>query len=1000
MSGESSPPRPDVHLAYARPDAGLARAVHRFLSKAGARVSYPDRAANEGRAWLGAADGWARRSQAHIVLLTDRTPPGWQRAEFDFSARSRARNPKLQTIPLVRAGYTAGDFDEVLDRFDAIHLPEDQGQLEVRLRELVERISAPSGLPAMPSHEATHPYPWLRPYGVNEGRIFFGRDREVDEAVARLGVQPDGTRRRWLRIGGPPGAGKTSLARAGVVPAIVRGIIEDAPAAWLVAAFRPRHQPTQTLAASLEAAFAPHLSAHEVRESFRDGLSDLIRDHLPADHGLLLVIDHLEDLIDESPGPEDRARFDAVVAEALEDFDQRLVLVTTHRDDRLAALDAALPRLRAASLANGAHVTLGSLTRPGIVDIVHRPMSMAGRPLDEVLAARIVDDAERVPNAAPLLTSALFILTHGETSTAAYDALGGVSGALPQALDAQIDRLSPDDRARVRQLMLALVEVGRGGLDRAVPLDLNDAVTVAGTGPRGEALIEMLQAGEATQPPAPILWVTDQDTAEGAVARVRLITGALPHLWPALGAWIEADREVLERRTALLEAQARWLSKGKIEDALPGNATTGWMAGDDLPDDQRKRLRGSLTRGGRLFLEAAEASAARRREAADAARMATQEAALQTLASERDRALASKARLRILALCLVAVGCALGGLAFRSGGRVGELESRVRWADDRRGRLRDQLRESQAQFLAAEKERLSAETERRQTERQRRLADREGLMAERSADDVLSFSIQAANKADDFFERIPHPDAKYARQAYAREVETLLEARVSESPDNERLRYLLARQHLFMARISAERQAFRDVRPSYEAAISVMEDLVRAVPEEPDYQEKLADAYERLGRFLARDHRNDAYNDYPTAIDLFGKSVALHAALAADEPDAPAHPLAEAEALAWRGRTHLAASDPTSARADFDQAIALTRQLIERRPKDDDLKDALARRLTDVADLHYAASNWAEAVEVYQEALAIAEALGADEPYEATRKLVRRKLKLARILAR
>ncbi|MCA9561566.1 MAG: toll/interleukin-1 receptor domain-containing protein, partial [Myxococcales bacterium] len=165
----SAPPasRPDVHLAYARPDAGLARAVHKYLRKAGIRVTYPDNAAADGQPWLGAADGWLSRARAHVVLLTDRTPPGWQRAEFDASARARAHNASLQTIPVVRDGYEPGDFDEVLDRFDAITLADDGAALEAALAELVERITDPGGLPAMPSHESTHPYPRLRPYGVN-----------------------------------------------------------------------------------------------------------------------------------------------------------------------------------------------------------------------------------------------------------------------------------------------------------------------------------------------------------------------------------------------------------------------------------------------------------------------------------------------------------------------------------------------------------------------------------------------------------------------------------------------------------------------------------------------------------------------------------------------------------------------------------------------------------------------------------------------------------------
>lgn len=998
----SAPPasRPEVHLAYARPDAGLARAVHRYLRKAGVRVTYPDNAAADGLPWLGAAEGWLGRARAHVVLLTDRTPPGWQRAEFDASARARAGNAALQTIPVVRDGYEPGDFDEVLDRFDAITLADDA--LEAALAELVARITDAGGLPAMPSHESTHPYPRLRPYGVNEARLFFGREVEIAEAVARLGKQPDGSYRRWLRIEGGAGVGKASLARAGIAPAVVRGALADAPGAWLVAAFRPRDRPAAALAQSLSAAFSAHLSAREVQQALGgDGLADLVREHLPSDHGLLLVIDHLEDVVDDCTDLEARAHFDGQLATALEDFDQRLMLVTTTRADRVAAVLAACPRLRDAARAQSTPFTLGGLTRAGVQAITVRPMAMAGRPFDDLLVARIVDDAERAPHAAVRLCWLLHALVEGgEATTARYDGLGGVQGALERALDAQVDRLSPEDRARAHQLLLALVQPGRGGEDVGGVLDYDDAVTAAGAGPRGEGLLELLQGGEGTTPALPLLWITEDGPSDAPSHHVRLIYGGLPHIWGTLRAWIDADRPALERRAALERAEQTWLAAGKAEDALPDAHLTAWLGGTDLPDAQRQRLRAGLSARLRRFLEGAETSAARRRERDDASRMASQEAALQTLASERDRALRRKARLRLLALVLVAVVCALTGLALRNIGRVSDLENRVRWADDRRERLREQLRDAEDQLLAAEKQRLTAETERRQTERLRRLSDREGLLAERSADDVLSFSIQAANKADDFFERIPHPDAKYARRAYAQDVLTLLQARVDESPDNERLLYLMARQHLFMAQLAEERNALREVQPAFEAAIAVVEGLHRRAPDEPDYQEKLANAYERLGEFLAREHKNAAYNDFPKAIELFGKALALHRSLAALEPDTPTHPMGEAKALAWRGEARLSAGQPDAAKEDFAQAMTITAALVEKHPNDPDLQDALARRTANQGDVYYAAEDYAQAIPHYEAALAVAEKLGPDEAFETTRRLLRRKLKFARILAR
>ena len=73
------------------------------------------------------------------------------------------------------------------------------------------------------------PFKGLEPFETGDAGIFFGRERLVDELVARLADAP------LLAIIGPSGSGKSSLLRAGVLPALQREALVVRPSEWSAA---------------------------------------------------------------------------------------------------------------------------------------------------------------------------------------------------------------------------------------------------------------------------------------------------------------------------------------------------------------------------------------------------------------------------------------------------------------------------------------------------------------------------------------------------------------------------------------------------------------------------------------------------------------------------------------------------------------------------------------------------------------------------------------------
>jgi DNA-binding SARP family transcriptional activator len=113
------------------------------------------------------------------------------------------------------------------------------------LRRLEERVLAQDpGLLAVARVRRRCPYRGLARYETADAELVVGRERLVDELVARL------IDMNFLVVAGPSGAGKSSLVRAGLVPALATGALPGS-ATWSVEVIQPGSQPLQVLTAAL-----------------------------------------------------------------------------------------------------------------------------------------------------------------------------------------------------------------------------------------------------------------------------------------------------------------------------------------------------------------------------------------------------------------------------------------------------------------------------------------------------------------------------------------------------------------------------------------------------------------------------------------------------------------------------------------------------------------------------------------------------------------------------
>ena len=137
-----------------------------------------------------------------------------------------------------------------------------------------------------------NPFPGLRSFEPNQAHLFFGRDEQIRDLISRL------KQRRFLPIVGMSGSGKSSLVRAGLIPALTGSYVATELSGWRIAVLRPGRNPMNELAAILCREFAV-TDAESVAQTLRSssaGLARVAHQLLGSKEKLLVLVDQFEEL--------------------------------------------------------------------------------------------------------------------------------------------------------------------------------------------------------------------------------------------------------------------------------------------------------------------------------------------------------------------------------------------------------------------------------------------------------------------------------------------------------------------------------------------------------------------------------------------------------------------------------------------------------------------------------------------------------------------------------
>lgn len=438
---------------------------------------------------------------------------------------------------------------------------------------------------------ATNPYKGLRAFQQSDSADFFGRKVLCDRLVGRFNDKHSNS--NFLAVVGPSGSGKSSVVKAGLLPLLKEGALNE-DSAWFVGEMVPGTHPFEELEAtllSLASSEMPNLLT-QLREDSR-GLVRAVKRILPDDKSqLVLLIDQFEELFTLVDEEDERVSFLNTLLATVNDSRSRMVVIVTLRAD---FYDKPLLYGDFGELIRQRTELVLPLNPQELESAIVSPLSRIGMSAEPGLVSAIIKEVSQQPGALPLLQYALtelFERREGRLITLkAYQEIGGTSGALAKRAEELYSRFTLKEQQATRQLFLRLVTLGEGTEDtrrRVVQREL------FGIDEHSNALREVIDLFGRYR-----LLTFDHDPLTRN-ATVEVAHEALIRQWERLRGWLDENREGLRLHRRLTSASEDWLQSNRDKSFLARGARlerwADWSSHTDiaLNEIEREYLKISL----------------------------------------------------------------------------------------------------------------------------------------------------------------------------------------------------------------------------------------------------------------------------------------------------------------------------------------------------------------------------------------------------------------------
>lgn len=441
------------------------------------------------------------------------------------------------------------------------------------------KISTQPMVPFQPAH---NPYKGLRAFQETDVNDFFGREQLIDRLLQRLLNQDT----QFLAIVGPSGSGKSSIARAGLIPRLRQGAITQSER-WFVAEMLPSKNPMHDLATALlgVAVTSPDYLLEQLNAD-EQALHKIIDQILPDDDTeLVLLIDQFEEVFTLVESHAERVHFLNSITNAVTMPYSRLWVIITLRAD---FYDRPLLYQRFSELTRQHTEVVVPLTVEELEEVIVKPAERAGVQVDSGLLAAIIADVNEQPGALPLLQYTLTELFERRDQNILtlddYHKSGGVLGALANRAEEIYAKFDAVQQRFTRQLFLRLITLGEGTEDTRRRVEHYELLSTEIDRDKLQHILNVFGQHR--------LLTFDHDPTT-RVPTVEIAHEALITTWDRLRTWINSSRDDLRFHRRLNTISSEWANASMDASFLVTGArleqVEHWLASTEVVLNEQEK---------------------------------------------------------------------------------------------------------------------------------------------------------------------------------------------------------------------------------------------------------------------------------------------------------------------------------------------------------------------------------------------------------------------------
>jgi len=423
-----------------------------------------------------------------------------------------------------------------------------------------------------------NPYVGLRPFQADESLLFFGRDDQTLELMQRLHEH------QFVAVVGSSGCGKSSLLRAGLIPALKGGYLVEDSNKWLIAVMKPGKSPLFNLAKGvLEQTGADSNEGsikklvEKINEQGASVILELVESELEKnDANFFLLVDQFEELFRFSMDQNDMSKKDKAIDFVhiiLELSSQRIIpfyVVLTMRSDFIGECTQfrGLPEAM-----NKSQYLVPRLTRRQLKLVIEGPAKLYGGKFNTSLTSKLLNKLGQVQDELPVLQHALMRMwdyevnvdKSGEIDLEDYKRIGGLEKALSNHADEAMDdtKMTTDQTKIAETLFKALTDIDDSGRKIRRPVFMKDLIELTGANER-----QILEVIDRFIEDKRSFLIVDSIGDSGDKI-IDISHESLIRQWRTLNDWVDEEGETASQYKQLAEAKGLYDLKKK--DPLTGS---------------------------------------------------------------------------------------------------------------------------------------------------------------------------------------------------------------------------------------------------------------------------------------------------------------------------------------------------------------------------------------------------------------------------------------------